>query len=196
MSRMDYELARKYAEEVKQMLSPSCERIEIAGGVRRKKEDPHDIELVVIPEFVGQVTLFDDSGPDVNTLDMMIHKVLENPVSGITRGDPDKAGKKAPCGPKYYRLKFKGEKLDIFSVIEPAQFGTIFLIRTGDAEFSHWYVQRLWKFGLRCVDGHIEEYGTNRIIETREEEDCFQLIKQQYVAPENRTLVGMKTIII
>ena len=184
---MDYQTALTRANEIKELLAPNCQRIEIAGGIRRKKEEPHDIELVAVPQFVAQVTLFDDSGPDVNTLDAMIHKFLENPASGLTRGDPDKAGKKAPCGPKYYRLKFKGEKLDVFSVIEPAQWGTVFLIRTGDADFSHWFVTRLWKFGLKSVDGHIEN-SKGETIPTSEEYEAFAACGLDFVEPENRNM--------
>ncbi len=38
------------AEKVKAQLAPHCERIEIAGSIRRKKPDVGDIEIVAIPK--------------------------------------------------------------------------------------------------------------------------------------------------
>ncbi len=201
--KMDYETALQLAREVKELLEPFTTRCEIAGGVRRKKQQPHDIELVCVPKFHKELGhgLFMPIEMQTDMLGVRIQQLLSEKI--LEKGDPDKAGKRAPCGPKYYRLKYKGEKLDIFSVIKPAQWGTVFLIRTGDADFSHWFVQRLWKYGLRSLDGHIERTrvdhtGTeiHEICNTPEEIDAFKLCHVDYIEPENRTLVGMKAIII
>lgn len=189
---MKYSLALEYAEEIKQILSPFCERIEIAGGIRRQKEEPHDIELVCVPIFLPSTNAFGltDYDNEMNILDETIKGMLrKSDINLIRNGDSDKAGKKAPCGPKYYRLKYRGEKLDIFSVIPPAQWGTVFLIRTGDADFSHEFVTRLWKFNLRSVDGHIESFGENengKILRTPEEIDAFNLCHMGFIEPKDR----------
>ena len=47
---MKYEEAIEIAEKVKTLLLPHCERVEIAGSVRRKKTDVKDIEIVAIPK--------------------------------------------------------------------------------------------------------------------------------------------------
>ena len=47
---MEYEVAIEIAEKVKALLLPHCERIEIAGSVRRKKPNVKDIEIVAIPK--------------------------------------------------------------------------------------------------------------------------------------------------
>lgn len=43
---MKLEQALEIAEKVKALLAPHCERIEIAGSIRRKKPDVKDIEIV------------------------------------------------------------------------------------------------------------------------------------------------------
>ena len=196
---MKYSLALEYAQEIKEILSPFCERIEIAGGIRRQKEEPHDIEIVCQPRSLPAI--FTDYDNEVNMLDHTIKGMLrKSDINLVTNGDSDKAGKKAPCGPKYYRLKYRGEKLDIFSVIPPAQWGTVFLIRTGDADFSHEFVTRLWKFNLRSVDGHIERIWAHSelmkrhpekyapIVEnTPEEIDAFNLCQLGFIEPKDRT---------
>ncbi|MBS4034373.1 MAG: hypothetical protein KGZ85_07920 [Ignavibacterium sp.] len=59
--RIKLETAKQIATELVDILSPHCERIEVAGSVRRKKPDVKDIELIIIPkvevEFSG---LFND----------------------------------------------------------------------------------------------------------------------------------------
>ena len=47
---MEYSKAILIAEKVKAELAPHCERIEIAGSLRRKKEFVGDIEIVAIPK--------------------------------------------------------------------------------------------------------------------------------------------------
>ena len=191
---MNYQTALALALEVKETLGPDCERIEIAGGVRRKKEEPHDIEIVCSPR---RELVFGYA----NSVDEEIHLLLSSGF--FEKGDKDKAGKKAPCGPKYYRLKYKGEKLDVFVVIPPAQWGVIFTIRTGDADFSHWLVQQGNREGIVVSEGRLRQtvnldgtinkacggtIGTFdfRDIATPEEEDVFRVLGVPFLPPEQR----------
>jgi DNA polymerase/3'-5' exonuclease PolX len=47
---MKYQEALKIAQETVELLRPHCERIEIAGSIRREKPEPNDIEIVAIPK--------------------------------------------------------------------------------------------------------------------------------------------------
>ena len=47
---MIYEQALEIAEKTKALLAPHCERIEIAGSIRRLKPFVKDIEIVAIPK--------------------------------------------------------------------------------------------------------------------------------------------------
>lgn len=185
-------------EELKDILQSSCTRIEIAGGIRRGKPEPHDIELVAAPVMQLMYHTPEEGGwaELVSLLHWTIEDLLKQHV--LERGDPDKAGKRAPCGPKSYRVKFKGEKVDIFAVIEPAQWGVIFAIRTGDSDFSHWLVQQGFKDGIRSVEGHLEkQFGDALqksnpikyapvIINTPEEIDVFRALGVNWIEPEKR----------
>ena len=42
--------AQKMAREILEILLPLCERIEVAGSVRRKKAEVHDVDIVLIPK--------------------------------------------------------------------------------------------------------------------------------------------------
>jgi hypothetical protein len=206
---MELAKAQQLAEEVRRIVSPYCLRVEVAGGVRREKPEPHDVELVCVPKFrEAGAGLF---GPVL--ADSLQEKVTawvgDGPDAWIgegfpfRRGDPDKAGKRAPCGPRYYRLKFRGEKLDLFAVLPPAQWGVVFAIRTGDALYSHWLVQQGWPRGIFCEDGHLEErWKPNsddhmttpdhvdgmlvQELKTPEEGDVFRALGVPHLAPKDR----------
>src|SRR5258708_19958012 len=51
-------VARARAEELVEKLAPHCERIEIAGSIRRGKHTVKDIDLVVIPKMTSPDTLY------------------------------------------------------------------------------------------------------------------------------------------
>jgi DNA polymerase (family 10) len=149
-------------------------RTEIAGSIRRGKEHVHDIEIVTEEgDYFGGVPAFLSS-------------------IGVVRGPPNKAGAKAPWGPKYYkgilsRGRIAGTQLDLFVVTPPAQWGVVFLIRTGSAEFSQAVVTRLRRYGLRSEDGRIVDLG-NKTIPVDSEEDVFERVRLPYVPPEKRDM--------
>ena len=203
---MNLETATIYANELIEFFKQYCERIEIAGGIRRKKDEPHDIEIVAIPKFTDATLGFFQPVME-NSLDSKIKGLLHDGGWDLTHtlgyGDKDKKGKRAPCGPKYYRLKYRGEKLDLFAVLPPAQWGVIFAIRTGDAEFSHWLVQQGWDKGIVVSDGAVEQcvnkdgslnlncggtVGTFdfKPLDTPEESDVFRILGVSYIEPEKR----------
>jgi DNA polymerase/3'-5' exonuclease PolX len=49
---MTLEYTREIAEALVELLTPACQRIEIAGSIRRKKLYPNDIEVVAIPKWL------------------------------------------------------------------------------------------------------------------------------------------------
>lgn len=51
---MDLEFAESIASQVVEKLKPYCDRIEIAGSIRRRHPFPGDIDLVCIPSNQGQ----------------------------------------------------------------------------------------------------------------------------------------------
>jgi len=160
---MKYEEALKIAENVKQQLAPHCERIEIAGSIRRKKPEVKDIEIVVIPKPYD-VGLF------------------ENGITPIVN-QWEKVKGELPC--KYtQRILPEGIKLDLFFA-EHDNWGNTFAIRTGSADFSHKWLASEWvSQGYKSEGGHLYKDGER--IAIREEEDLFKLLHIPYVEPEGR----------
>lgn len=155
--KMEYKEALNIANLIKILLSDYCSRIEIAGSLRRKKSKVKDIEIVAIPN-------------DRFQLGLIVNKWKK------IRGD---------VGGKYLQRELpEGINLDLFFATEK-NWGHIFAIRTGSAEYSHKVLAIGWvKAGYRSKDGILHK--DDKPIEVREEIDLFKLIGLEYVKPENR----------
>ncbi len=158
-------IARKYAD----MLTPYCERIEIAGSIRRRKAEVGDIEIVAEPLPI--MDLFGASNG---------HRDITLPLPAI------KSGQRY----KQYALP-EGINLDLFIVLPPAQWGVIFALRTGGAEFSRKLVTSK-KYGgylpsLYIIrDGAVRRQDTGEVVPTPEESDFFALLGLDFISPQER----------
>jgi len=162
---MNLQQAQQIAERIKSELAPHCERIGIAGSIRRKKPEVKDIEIVCIPKPY-ETGLF---------------------ASGIAKvvDQWQKVKGELPC--KYtQRILPDGIKLDLFFA-EPENWGLIYAIRTGSAEYSHKVLAAGWvKAGYQSRDGYLwhgcEKYNC------REEVDLYNRIGLTWIDPEFRNV--------
>lgn len=200
----------RIAAELILALGPYCERIEVAGGVRRQKPYPHDVELVAVPKYRDVAEgLFDPVRE--NLLDTAITFLLKGGFIQPAPKHKSHRGEKtfetaAPFSEKLKSFIFLGEKVDLFTVTPPAQWGPIFTIRTGDAIFTHRLVSKGWPRGIYFRDGglyqHVDLHGRyipdgqghpanscNWVrLEAPEEADVFRILGLDFVPPEKRSL--------
>lgn len=106
-NRLPLERARQLANAVRDELAPGCQRIEIAGSIRRRKPEIGDIEIVCIPKRSGG--LFDDQ----SALDPILAA-----LEGTGRLRRIKGGEKY----KQYEIVKAGVNLDLF-ICEPENLG-------------------------------------------------------------------------
>jgi len=170
--------AQRIARYYLGLLAPACERIEIAGSIRRKKLLVGDIEMVAIPKLAVSNDLFGNPSKP--------HSLLDDAVADlIPRG-----ARLLKNGERYKQIALpEGVNLDLFIVLPPAQWGVIFLIRTGPAAFSRWVVTPRKHGGAlpsncRVKDGAVWRNG--EIIPMPEEEEFFRLLGLPAIAPEHR----------
>ena len=188
---MDIGAAKSYAKLFILSICDFCEKVEIAGSVRRGKQKVHDIEILATPVFstIEQVLIDGVKRGTVNSLHMRMVRLQQDGIVTADRMRKDKH--KDPFGERYYRVNYNFTDLkipvDLFVVIPPAQWGTQLLIRTGCAEFSHWVVSRRIDQGLRFKDGHLE-HDTTGVIDTPTEESVFKALRMPYVPPEQREM--------
>lgn len=187
--RLPLAQAQALAQDVVKLLAPYCETIDVAGSIRRERADIGDLEMVCVPRMLEQVQedLFGAAVAVtvVNRLDAFCQLLVDD---GIFHHRRDKNGRPA-FGSKYKRLLFDGFGLDLFSVLPPAQFGVVYMIRTGSAEFSHRFVtaQALggWMpFAYFVRDGALWRGG--EMLETPDERSLFDAVGQPYLDPPLR----------
>ena len=163
---MELQKAKQIAERIMAELSPHCERIAIAGSIRRNKPEVKDIEIVAIPKHY-----------DVGLFETGIAAVVNR---------WQKVKGELPC--RYtQRILPDGIKLDLFFA-EYSNWGLIFAVRTGSAEYSHKVLATAWvKAGYNSKDGHLYDKAGHRY-SIREEKDLYSRIGLPYVSPEMRNL--------
>ena len=154
---------RVLAKSVVDLLKPYCERIEIAGSVRRECATVKDIEIVCIP---SQLDMFEY----IQTAENMIGR----PVKGTALG-------------KYMQVLIADKiSLDLF-MTDSDRWGMIYAIRTGSAGFVQHNLARAWsEQGYKSEGGILkhEIYGTT--FQFHEEEDLFEFLGVKWVDPKDR----------
>lgn len=158
------------AQDLLTRLAPNCERIELAGSLRRKRPLIGDVEIVAIAKRLPLPTLL--PGINAGSFSLVDNWFIDNvPANTITRN-----------GDKLKTFVWQGVKVDLF-LVTPETWGCLFLIRTGSAEFSHAIVQRP---NFKFQDGRLYSKMQNKPLDTPEEEDVFKALGLIYIAPEER----------
>lgn len=175
--------AASLAAEVVALLRPACQRIEVAGSIRRRRPLVGDIEIVCQPRCEARAGgLFAELTESVNLLDERVAALLRD---GALRRGLDASGRPA-WGSRYHRILYDGVQVDLFAVLAPAQWGVIYLLRTGPAAFNKRLVT------VRHKGGWLPEWLKMRagvlwlgddLVSTPEEEDVFYTLGQPYVEP-------------
>jgi DNA polymerase/3'-5' exonuclease PolX len=165
-----YEIALHAALDLLDLLRPACERIEIAGSVRRECREVGDLELVAIPRRT--VNLLGE--PDGSELD----GVLYSWNFTLSKN-----------GPKYKQFTYDGMQVDLFLAM-PDNYGYILMIRTGPADFSRKMVTPR-PYGLKpptvnVRDGYVYSVPLNNKLSVPSEQALFDLWGLDYLPPQAR----------
>jgi DNA polymerase/3'-5' exonuclease PolX len=167
--------ARRIAEELVKILRPACERVEIAGSIRREKPDVKDIELVAVPRWVDRVPPGGMFAESVAPVYELLDRLVDCESSCFARGEK--------WGNKYRKLLYTcrgtGIAVDLF-LCSPHQWGYLFALRTGPADFSRLLVTPVDRggalpAGYRCHGGNVER-PDGCTVKLPEEEDFFGLL--------------------
>jgi DNA polymerase/3'-5' exonuclease PolX len=155
---------------------PGCERISVAGSVRRGEPFVHDVELVAIPKLVKVADLFGTETASYSMLDAELHRhYLSN--------------RQIKGGEKYKQFALpEGINLDLF-ITTPEQWGWIFVLRTGHRDFNKWLVTPRRHGGalpgyIKSRDGWLT--NGNGPIKTAEESDVFRVLGVEWIEPAYR----------
>lgn len=164
---MKLSTARKIARTVKDELSPYCDRIVIAGSVRRGKwHDIHDIEFVAIPKIEMQPDIFMTMKPTgKNLLFTHIQKKYDVTVGGKQ-------------GQKMVRFNVcDGITVEVYTA-SSWNWGYILALRTGPSDLSKILVTKLKVKGYRMKSGSVLRRGSS--VPVRTEHDMFRMAGIRY----------------
>lgn len=174
-----------HADDILKVLGPHCDRIEVAGSIRRKKPNPNDIEIVCIPKRMDN---WNAKTKEYTPSMGFIQEVLQWKK---VRGEPwDKYTQRIKqINPDTHPLRPLTDGsviIDIFTCTAE-NWGYIMAIRTGSATYSHERLAKTWvKKGYKGKEGYL--YKGNTMVPVREEKELFMLLDIPYVEPENRNL--------
>lgn len=199
---MRYKDAREIAVNICTKLQPFTvpDRLRIAGSIRRKKAEVHDIEIVCLPSLVIQEQ--PDLFGSINT-SFSIHPEFKSVAEGL-----GKVIKGKPTGRMMQIELFNKEMLDLF-IPQPHDYFRQLAIRTGSSTYSNMVIAYGWKKlgwvgtdeGLRrqseCKEfplaGHKSKWICNVNNPTlppvwKSEEEFFEWLQVPFVSPENRNI--------
>ena len=176
---MEITLARPLAERIVSSVSGHCHRAEIAGSVRRMKQNVKDIEIVA--RVLDWESTFES---------------LRSWGKFIKPGVPEVIPWEPKVGAKYLRMMLDADlKLDLFLASEE-NWGALYTMRTGGATgpdgnpfegfvpgmFSRWKKVS----GGGKMKGCMPTLPDGRSVIVREESDFFRVCGVEWVDPTSR----------
>ncbi len=150
--------AEKLAEQIMEQIQPFCDRLVVAGSIRRKKREVRDVDIVLIPK-----------------------PLLWNRIVATLQRNMD--AKVLKHGEKAVQLTIYGINVDLYSAT-PETWEPLLLIRTGSAQHNIKLSMIARKKGMKLSHNGLIKDG--KIVASTEKE-IFDLLDLQHVRPEDRT---------
>ena len=175
VEQLDLKTADNIAETTITEVDAWCEKIDVVGSIRRRKEFVHDIDFVVLPK-VG--------GAGWGQLRDTVLKMMDTkPI--FKRGDQVIRALLALAEGKYVQIDFYR--------CTPENYGSIKLMRTGSAEHNVFLAKLAIKRGLRWLHTKGVCKG-DQIIAGSDEREVFHALTLGYIEPSQREIVNGKPV--
>lgn len=186
--------ALKVAESLAAHFGSVCERIEIAGSIRRLKPEVKDIELLAVPDLTPPPRPKLEFGKPLP----IVYKTALDQLIAQMEADHAIIMEKGGDRYKKFYLKPFSISVDLFLVHPPATWGVQKVIRTGPYDFSHWVVTRrrhggALPNGYRVQDGavwegerHVRDLVGQTLIGFEEEKDFLEFLGLGWIEPQDR----------
>jgi DNA polymerase/3'-5' exonuclease PolX len=190
---MNLQKAKEIAEDLKSEMSKWSEKIQIAGSIRRGKSEVKDIEIVAIPSFYifdkdpEYLFAMSDEPPKENLLKNWGERQTD--IQWIKPGTHEIIPWQIKPDGKYWRgwLPEHKIKLDLF-LANADNWGVIFTIRTGSAEFSAMMMRFInQNTDFQIQKGHLTIRATGEIIPCPTEKSFFENTGIEFVPVEKRS---------
>lgn len=174
--------AIEVARFIVKQLTPACERLVVAGSLRRMKEEVGDVEILYIPKFVEEPDgLFDTKR--VNQVDVVLQSLFGNGVIGKRLNLMGSA----TWGPrnKYAVHSQSGIPVDFFETGLEAWFSYL-VCRTGSAESNTRIASAAQAKGWKWHPyAGFSDWESNLVF-PKSEEEVFAMVGLPYLEPKDR----------
>ena len=189
-TKFPLKLAAALAEKIVDALKPACDRILIAGSVRRKRPLVGDIEIVFIPKLAlvtDPSDLFKEKKIQVNAVDLVLAKLIED---GSLAKRKSVLGREAWGEDNKLAVAIKtGIAVDFFTAT-PENWWNYLVCRTGSAETNRRIAEAAIRRGCRWCptrEGFLQERGSGNVMyKMTSEQDVFIFVGLPYLEPEQR----------
>jgi DNA polymerase/3'-5' exonuclease PolX len=182
--------AQKVAEGVALLFEPFCERIEIAGSIRRQRPECGDVDLVVIPKIREHRDLLGNIDRRENLLlTNLIQYVRDNARS--VRWKPILRGGNVvtACEPRpeaqCFSIEGRHAQIDFF-VATPATWATTLLTRTGSKEHNIWISNRAIAKRGKFLASEGLWFSGRGAIHPQSEAEFYELLGLPFIEPKLR----------
>lgn len=170
-----------------QFLKPRCEKLVVAGSLRRREPMVSDIEILFIPSFATEKDQGDLFGGmrSVNVTECAIQALLS---SGVLAKRPNVNGNEAWGEKNKLGVHVEsGIAVDLFSVT-PENWFNYLVCRTGGAESNvricNAAIARGWKWNPYGSGFSRENPSEKRVVQT--EREVFDFVGLRYLEPSER----------
>lgn len=163
--------AQALSGQIVSALSPFCDMIEVAGSVRRRRPVCNDIDIVALPKSLEAFAAIKS-------------RCLEK-ASLITDGEEIFAFELADA--THVEIYFAHHEQNLLFAVEPCNWGTMLLCRTGSKEHNMELCRRAKSMGLHWAP-HRGLMKDADIVASATEEEVFDALKLPFVNPENREI--------
>ncbi len=168
---LDLKEAEKIAATIKATVETLCDKIEIAGSIRRQKPKIHDIDFVVVAKSDAEW--------------QKINEKLKQ-----LKAQPNCSGNSVirafvPCQEGLFQVDFYRAK--------PSTYGIHLLVRTGSADHNMWLAGHSLSIGMRLKysEGLIKD---GAIVAGDDKKAVFEALDLPYPMPTQREIVNGKPV--
>ena len=155
---MELDEARELARQIVKEILPHCQRVEVAGSIRRRKSEINDVDLVLIPES------------------LLKHRI----VAGLQRTMNAEVLK---SGDKVAQLIINGVNVDLYFA-KKEDFIALLLFRTGSAQNNMKLASKARSMGLKFSHYGVFKGATR--IDDNTEEGIYKALNLTYLPPQER----------
>jgi len=173
---MKLALAQTHAKKIAEWLQPHCERIEIAGSIRRERPECADVDLVCIPKITEERDML---GEVIHRRNHIHHQLVLHALDDKCRivSGGEREGKQMI-------VELKSCQLDLWFA-DTENFGTRLLCRTGSKEHNTLLALRAQDLG-----GSWNPYEgltlKGELLPAGIESDIYHALKMPFIKPKNR----------